>query len=510
MAPSDIVSRRLSADTLLLAAILLIWGIAAFLPPLNADAAAMLRFAERMWDGEALYRDLIDFNPPMGYWLDLIPAGLGRLGMGTPVFWFVVFCLLVIGGSAVWAYRIVRPSLSETERRVIALVGVITLLVRPSDSFGEREHLMVAVMLPYGALAVRFLRGAGGGALGWRAVAAALAFIGIAQKPHFAILGAAVELLLLAHGGPKAWMKRLEPWLFLLLGVIYLWATAALYPAYFNDMLPLAADNYRIFDLDRGIDMITGTELPPLLIAALCLGPWALRSGRPIAAVLYVLAVGALLAGLLQFKDWDYHFLPARILTILLAAYGLARVLEGVAPRILAALAIAMLALGGNLSPPLRLQLDYLKSGAREVETLIRQEAGGRPVLWLTQYMDPTAPVLNYTGNRLAMPFMSLWLLPALYEDDAPGPDGKLRLHPPEARSSAETYLLDRVAEAVVREKPALILAETAQDEAAFRLRPLDYLEFFAQDPRFAEALTQYRPLKRVGTLRVLKRIAAD
>ena len=66
------------------------------------------------------------------------------------------------------------------------------------------------------------------------------------------------------------------------------------------------------------------------------------------------------------------------------------------------------------------------------------------------------------------------------------------------------------MAEAVVREKPALILAETAQDEAAFRLRPLDYLEFCAQDPRFADALTQYRPLKRVGTLRVLKRIAAD
>lgn len=508
MVPSDIVPRRLSADKLLLAAILLVWGIAAFLPPLNSDAAAMLRFAERMWDGEALYRDLIDFNPPMGYWLDLIPAGLGRLGIGTPVFWFVVFCMVLLGGGAVWAYRIVRPLLSDTERRVMVLVGVITLLVRPGDSFGEREHLMVATILPYSAFAICLLRGQGGGALGGRWLAAALAFMGIAQKPHFAILGAAIELLLLARCGPKAWMKRPEPWLFLLLGLIYLGATAALYPAYFNDMLPLAADNYRIFDLDRGVDMITGTELPPLLIAALCLGPWALRaSARPIAAVLYVLAVGALLAGLLQFKDWDYHFLPARILTILLAAYGLARVLEGVSPRVLAALAIAMLALGGNLSPPLRVQLDYEKSGAREVELLIRKEAGDRPVLWLTQYMDPTAPVLNYTGNRLAMPFMSLWLLPALYEDDELGADGKLRLHPAEERSKAEAFLLDRVAEAVRREKPALILAETSQDEAAFRLRPLDYLEFFAQDPRFAEELSHYRPLKRIGTLRVLKRI---
>jgi hypothetical protein len=174
--------------------------------------------------------------------------------------------------------------------------------------------------------------------------------------------------------------------------------------------------------------------------------------------------------------------------------------------RILAAFAIALMALGGHLSPPLRLQFDYAKSDARVVEELIRREGGGRPVLWLTQYIDPTSPVLNYTGNRLAMPFMSLWLLPALYDADEPGPDGRLRLHPPEARSPAETLLLTRVADSVRREKPSLILAETSQDEAAFRLRPLDYLEFFGQDPRFAEEFTRYRLLKRIGTLRVFKR----
>lgn len=247
------------------------------------------------------------------------------------------------------------------------------------------------------------------------------------------------------------------------------------------------------------------------MIGLACFALWALRvSEPPVAAVLWLLALAAVVAGLLQFKDWDYHFLPARILLILLAAYGLAGILSrGQAVpngRILAALTIALMALVGHLSPPLRLQFDYAKSDTRLVEELIRCEGGGRPVLWLTQYIDPTSPVLNYTGSRLAMPFMSLWLLPALYDADEPGSDGRLRLHPPEARSPAETLLLTRVADSAQREKPSLILAETSQDEAAFRLRPLDYLEFFGQDPRFAAVFTHYRPLKRIGTLRVFKR----
>ncbi len=501
----------LSADRLLFGFILVLWGSAAFFPPLNADAAAMLRFAERMLDGEALYRDLIDFNPPMGYWLDLLPAGLAKAGLGSAVFWFVALCLIIIAGGAALAFRIIAPLLNDTERRLLALVGAITLLVRPADSFGEREHLMVALILPYGALAVRALVGSPDASRVLRVFATTIAFIGIAQKPQFALLGAVVEVLLLVRLSPRLWLKRPEPWLFLGLGGAYVGATAALYPAYFADMLPLAAAHYDIFDLDQGIDMITGVELPPLLIGTACLAPWALRArARPVATVLWLLTLGAILAGLLQFKDWDYHFLPARILLILLSAYGLAGLLSRLESpatgRILALFAIALMALGGHLSPPLRLQLDYRKSDARVVEGLIRAEGGGRPVLWLTQYIDPTAPVLNYTGNRLAMPFMSLWLLPALYEADTPGADGRLRLHPPEARSPAETLLLTRVAEAVQREKPSLILAEPSQDEAAFRLRPLDYLEFFSQDPRFSEEFTHYRLLKRIGTLRVYKR----
>ncbi len=501
----------LSADRLLLCIIVLLWGIAAFFPPLNADAAAMLRFAERMLDGEALYRDLIDFNPPMGYWLDLLPAGLAKAGLGSAVFWFVALCLFIVAGGALLAFRIIAPLLNDTERRLLALVGAITLLVRPSESFGEREHLMVALILPYGALAMRALAGGGEESRALRMFAAAIAFIGIAQKPQFALLGAAVELLLLLRFGPKLWLTRSEPWLFLGLGGLYVGATVVFYPAYFADMLPLAAAHYDIVDLDQGIAMIIGVELPPLLICIACLAPWALGSrARPVATVLWSLTVGAILAGVLQFKDWSYHFLPARVLLILLASYGLAGLLSrGKTPpsgRILALLAIALMALGGHLSPPFRLQLDYRKSDARLVENMIRAEGGGRPVLWLTQYIDPTAPVLNYTGNRLAMPFMSLWLLPALYDGDMPGADGRLSLHPPATRPPAETLLLERVAESVQREKPSLILVEAPQDEAAFRLRPLDYLEFFSQDPRFAEEFSRYRLLKRIGTLRVFKR----
>ena len=63
-----------------------LWGLAQLFPPLNHDAGAVLQWSGRMLAGERLYVDINDVNPPLIYWLNLIPAEIARLAdIPTPV-----------------------------------------------------------------------------------------------------------------------------------------------------------------------------------------------------------------------------------------------------------------------------------------------------------------------------------------------------------------------------------------------------------------------------------------
>src|SRR5579862_9448682 len=78
-----------------------LWALTYLLPPLDGDVAAILDFAVRMVDGDRLYVDLVDVNPPLIFWLNLAPAWVAdRLALDPAVVLVVMVLLLQVASMA--------------------------------------------------------------------------------------------------------------------------------------------------------------------------------------------------------------------------------------------------------------------------------------------------------------------------------------------------------------------------------------------------------------------------
>src|SRR5688572_5435571 len=184
-------------------------AIFAFAIPLNHDVAWTLTAAEQMRDGDALYRDILDINPPLIFWFARGVIGLSDLTGLTPESMYVLSILLLIG--------LVARSMG---RRALLLVAVATIAA--GRDFGQREHLIVLLALP----AVL------GRGEWWAGMGLGLA---IALKPFYLPLWA-VSLFMRRHWG-------IADWVVLGTGAAYLAAVAAWSPD-FLALVRVAGDAY--------------------------------------------------------------------------------------------------------------------------------------------------------------------------------------------------------------------------------------------------------------------------
>jgi hypothetical protein len=501
----------------LLAGLPWLWAVGYCFPPLNHDVAALLQFAQRMLHGERLYVDLIDINPPMVFFLDTVPVGAAQLLGISSVTALIGFTLLLCGITTAWSLALLRRLDAGPLAMTVApaLIG-FALIVYPMHSFGQREHLLLALALPY-ALAAAMRAGA---PLPQRlsapheAAIALYALVGIALKPHFAAVPLAFELIVLARAGWRAWARSPQPWLIFAGCVAYVAATWLWLPDYFRVVVPLVAQCYERTDLAGMAALLTQDQAPALLLPLLPLGLIAFGlPGARLSRVLVGLVLAATAAGIAQGKGWDYHFFAARgalaLLVGVVAIEGAAalqlRVRGWAALGIAAAVLAVLFAFTGVLNPPFKGPRNFVNTAASRFLPVVRANATGKPVLWLTTSIYPQFPVLNYTDSTLAMKFMSLWVLPSLY-GPADAPDGAMRYHDPTAMGTAERMVYQDVTASLARQHPALVLVAQASTEGGFHNLPFDYLAYFGRDPGFAAEWSHYTLLTRIDGIGVYRR----
>ena len=489
----------------LLPGVLTLFGVAALWPPLNHDAAAVLGFAQRMLDGERLYAELIDVNPPLVFLFSVMPAALARAtGLPAPTLLCAGVLILTLGSVRLSARVLAQGGLAgfPAIRALAAPALLIALLGLPMHSFAQREHLLAIFTLPY-------LFGAGQRIDGRplpRALAvavAAFAALGLLLKPHFLAIALLVELGVLVARGPARAFRFAEPWTLLAMGLAYLGVVLIGFTAYVTEILPLARGLYDHADLGVFVAIVLGDQVPALLVVLLAGVAVAVARRDGTLAALSMGLLGATLAGVSQGKGWDYHFVCARGFALVLGVLAVAR-LFGAAPvpRGLT-LAITALALAGSgaLSPVFKAQREFEASPTGRLVPLLRQYAPGKPVLWLTGAIYPQYPALPYNGSRSAMTYMSLWMLPALYGAGEP-------VNAPETMGDFEKRLFDDVGTSLDRIRPPLVIVADPDSEGGFRKPGFDYLAYFERHPNFAASWTQYRAVARVDRLTLYERLS--
>jgi len=498
------------------------WIVGYFFPPINHDTAVLLYIAKVWLGGGQLYVDVIDMNTPLVFALHLLPEALARL-TGLPGTTMLVICLaigiLASYATCRWVLAASLDPAHATADALLPLLLLFLLIVFPNQTFGQREHILLVMAMPY--LLVASGR-AQGEALSrrLRLTTGLLAGLAFCIKPYFIAIPALVELYLIYRRGWRHAAADVTPWAMLAMGISHVIFALLVTPEYFTIALPIAREFYTaVSDIDW-LELITGPHLgpPSVILPLLGIPAWfAIRSDM--ARITWLAAVGALFSAYAQGKGWPYQAMPAQALTLLLAAVIIAHVMDhqvwprrtivGGQPRaqgprlFAAALMLLVFYQEGLHTRPFFKQMEYAKSEVPRLLHIIQQEAYNKRVLVLSPGIYPHFPIMNYADTRMTMRFESMWVLQGAYADCS---EFAPLYNPPDAMSRGEAFVFRSVAEDFYKKKLALLIVDKVAGIPRCQGEAFDYLDYFLRNPLFAKRFEDYDELMEFDRYTIYKR----
>ncbi len=484
---------------------------------IRPDTGFLLEAAQRVLGGERLYVDVVEINPPLIVWLNMGAVALAR-SLGTSA--IVVYrlgVLAVLATSLTVSAGMLRRVVPDNARLVTGLTLLLAFVLFPlsAQDFGEREHLVLALLLPYVLLVTarregRPLRRSLALAIG---AGAAIAF---ALKPHFLLVWLGAELWLRSDRTRR--FDRPHPETVLIIGLLaaYGLSIMVLTPEYFGLVRLLAGPYHRFLHEDMIPLLVTGPGAVLALFALLC---WlALRTEARHGALWTGLAstvAACLLAGVAQQKGLRYHFYPSFGLATLLL--GLV-VLDSASPvkrirviyrRLAAAVLCATVAvvMMQNVVVALGSGGDSDREQFAALVDAVRSRGPNAGVFVMSYHLRSAYPLITYSGAWSASRFPHLWILASVYRDELAAA-GPLRYRAPEAMSPVERYLNRAVVEDFRQRRPRLLVVfRPARDVPANGLRRLDYVAYFQRDPAMAAMLADFQLVKELGDYLIYERL---
>ena len=489
---------------------------------INHDTAWYLDATARWLAGGVLYRDIIEVNPPLAFFLTVPPVAVARAGDLFPVPIYVVYVFLLIALSLLLAWRLSRAWPDEDGvllRRGLILAGLLALSFRTAGDFGQREHLMMIFVFPY--LILVALRAARLDCAPALAIATgALATLGFGLKPYFLLVPAVLEayLLLRTHALRRAFRPET---LTLGIGLVaYLGVIAVATPDYLTTIVPFAREVYWGYETELWI-LLLRAKLAMLCL--LLLGWFYLSKRKQIASrqltdVFCLAALSFLAIYFVQSKGWYYHLYPA-VAAVFLAAGALLLVAVGSRART-AAPSGPLARRGTGLFLALMASLllfdaqvirgSYSNPFMQAAEPVVREHAVGSPIYTMSAHVVLPYPLVTYTGARSVSRFAGLWLIPGLVRKQAEIDGHSGNGAPTALQRSIGQYLRDAVVADLRRDPPTLIIVDVRQRKTYFGDLDFDYIEYFSVDPRFVEIWSDYELLTTFPGHQVFKRRSAS
>ena len=479
-----------------LLALLALAMILRFSSLLNHDSSWYLIATERWLSGGRLYVDIIEVNPPLSFLLTAPPVALARAsGLDTTALFKGWVFLLSFGG--LWLTHLLLGHLKDIraeQRRLLLLTSAAVMWLLPGGDFGQREHLAVIFTWPWMALMAVQLAGVAPGT-GLAALVGVWSFFGFALKPHFLLVPAALELLLLWQRRRITLVFRTET-LVLAAGLaLYLAAILLLTPEYVRDIVPMALAVYnQAYRSPLPQILIHGGMVPlvPMLVAWLL--PVRNEGLRQLGNALLVAAMAYLVVYLVQRKGWSYQLVPAMACAFgglaarLIDATGASaeslhvRLVRPVGQALLALLLVLSVVRGFYVNPFLQ---DMRAAG------ILKDRP--RSFVALTTNVSAGFPAANEEHMTWASRFPTLWLLPGVVRarhDLARDP----KSHDKAAIDRVEAYIRRAVREDFERFRPDLVMVYSGRSVPYMGGMPFDFIGWLKRDPAFARLWEAYEP----------------
>ena len=288
----------------------------------NTDVSWLLIAGERWLDGQRLYSDIVETNPPMAVLIYTPGIFLARaLGIPAEIALDGLMFAAIAVSLAITA-RILKnaSALAPGRRWPLALLAVLVLTILPVQVFGQREHIAIIALLP--ALGVLALRIKQETPPAWAMVIAGTGLgLALSFKPHFVI--PVLCCLAVAALHLRSWRIIFAPEHFIAAVVIagYGACMVAFFPEYFTAIAPLLRDVYTI-----GLPLARMLEKPVVPVWGIALiGAMLVKRGKAFDAADALLIAASLGFGVVYFlqrKGWPYHSFP--MMAFALLAFGCA------------------------------------------------------------------------------------------------------------------------------------------------------------------------------------------
>jgi hypothetical protein len=488
-----------SASLTALAGLLtILWALAfaLILPAVIGTDVGWYLVAVRKWlAGAELYTGIIEVNPPLAFYLTVPATWLQDLtGLGEQKAFLTYVAVLAGVSLAVSSRIIVKARLTPPQTWLMALAVLAALMLVPFADFGQREHFMLILAMPYILMSALF---AGENRMppASRFAIGTIAVIGLALKPYFLAMPLMVTVARTALAGSISRAPRI---VFspenLAIGfgcMAYLLLIWIRHPAYLEDVLPLVRAIYIGVGHDYAFWMRLAAAIlflaTPVLLIFLCR-----MKDRPDPRMIVMLAAiaGFTVSHLIQAKGWHYHFIPALACIILAATFYAGLSLAEDKRPLPAILALITAGYLGVANPLIKGVYDH-----PEMQPVLAQHADrleGRSIANWSPRIEIAFPLANVVHGRWASRYAYLWPLSGALQTMEAGGDGG---------GSIKT-ILERIRGDMIDDlialKPDIILISGAEAES--------YGVFLGTDPRFEAAFAPYSRLDVIDGIEIWQR----
>jgi hypothetical protein len=475
---ADLVSRRPLITALLVVVLLFFFR---FRGGVDSDVTGQLWIAHQLNGGASLYRDIIEVNPPLWFWMAR-PLDLVATLLDVRAEHLLAPLVGLLAALSLAATDRLLISKTPLRRTAFLVYTALILLAMPWLELGQREQLLLIGAIPYALLAAA--RRSEVQVSPWLAFSVGIgAGVGFALKHYFILCPALLELWLFA-----AQRRRWRPFRPETLGMgavglaygvaIMLWASD-----YLHSIVPMVRLAYGVTGASRLIDLFQPGVILSLVTMLLLVSQWRLLGERPYAdaASLTVAATGFLVAYFVQRKGWPYHAQPMLgcaslgLLALVLCATKPPRLICLVAPALLLmpfAVEVQAAAKGQGSDPDVRRAILGLSPGEPVgfigVDWSIGAERG-----------------LGYPSR-----YMSFWMLSAVARNEALGS------HDPRLTELGASVVRNTIADYRCLPPHRIIWSTVPPGSGNF-----DLLAYFRRDPQFAELLSHYRLVRQRSVL---------
>jgi hypothetical protein len=502
--------------------VLVLVAAAISVAPLNTDSGWLLVVARRLLDGDRLYVDIIEVNPPLIVWLLLPSAWVGRhlaiddtIVVAVPVIGLEILC----GLMALAALRR-APATPRTATTLAVGAFLIAFGLLSMGQVGQRDAMAGLLLLPYAALATR---AASGLSAPWllSTVAGVAGGLAVAIKPFFVAPWIAIEIAVAVSRRQFTSLVRVETVIVLLMQLAYATLVWLITPEWLTRIVPLARMTYGAYGASLGEVVWTRTSQSLLMCgfagALSSLGVSTKRVHR-LPEVLGAATLGFWAGYVIQSTEWFYQSIPV----LLFGAASLAASVEHLvaslrglrAARPLARAGIAVVALIVLISAKwirptalarTRGAITFMRTPYSPTQQSLADElsrrAVGELVYMFSTSLFPAFPAVNLAGASWPYHYGFLWPLPAFYPEK--GPPGYRK---PEAQSPVERRFFETVVSDLLKRPPRLIVVERGPFKQALGSRPFDFIEYFSGSPDFVELMRGYRSVGYVGSWELYER----